>query len=108
MTKPFAAGWLDLREPYDRAARSRALLQSLTAWRQGRGRLQVVDLGAGTGANLRCTATALGGEQVIPAVALVKVRGLRETERSASLSCFHRLAPVARSSAWMAPESSLT
>ena len=63
MTKPFAAGWLDLREPYDRAARSRALLQSLTAWRQGRGRLQVVDLGAGTGANLRCTATALGGEQ---------------------------------------------
>lgn len=64
MTRPFAADWLDLREPYDRAARSRELLERLTAWRQGRGRLRVADLGAGTGSNLRCTANALGGEQV--------------------------------------------
>lgn len=63
MTRPFAADWLDLREPYDRRARSPDLLERLTAWRAGRGRLRVVDLGAGTGSNLRCTATALGGEQ---------------------------------------------
>lgn len=63
MTGAFVADWLDLREPYDRGARSRDLLERLAAWRTGRGRLRIVDLGAGTGSNLRCTAAVLGGEQ---------------------------------------------
>ena len=46
MTELFAADWLDLREPYDRGARSGDLLERLAAWRAGRESLRVVDLGA--------------------------------------------------------------
>ena len=63
MSEGFSADWLALREPYDATARSSALMGRLAAWRGGRGVLQVVDLGAGTGSNLRCAAAALGGEQ---------------------------------------------
>ncbi len=63
MSGAFATDWLDLREPVDAVARSRGLLDRLAAWRRLRGRLRVVDLGAGTGANLRWSASALGGEQ---------------------------------------------
>ncbi len=63
MTEPFAADWLDLREPYDRGARSGELLERLAAWRAGRESLRIVDLGAGTGSNLRCMSPALGGQQ---------------------------------------------
>ena len=52
-----------MREPYDLRARSAALLARLAEWRRGRGRLHIVDLGSGTGSNLRCTAPALGGAQ---------------------------------------------
>jgi SAM-dependent methyltransferase len=49
----FSAGWLALREPADRAARSmdlaRAVLETAPADRQ----LRVLDLGAGSGSNLR-------------------------------------------------------
>lgn len=55
----FASDWLALREPYDLAARSQRLLSELAAWAQARGRLAVVDLGSGTGSNLRGTAPHL-------------------------------------------------
>lgn len=63
MSEGFSADWLTLREPYDAAARSSALMGRLAAWRRGRGVLRLVDLGAGTGSNLRCAAAVLGGEQ---------------------------------------------
>lgn len=64
MSGAFAAGWLDLREPADAAAVSRPLLERLAGWwRAGGGRRRVVDLGAGTGANLRRTAAWLGPGQ---------------------------------------------
>lgn len=63
MSEGFSPGWLDLREPFDTAARNAALLERLAAWRRDRGPLHVVDLGAGTGANLRRTAPVLDGPQ---------------------------------------------
>jgi SAM-dependent methyltransferase len=59
----FAADWLALREPFDRAARAPALELSLALWARGRGELRVVDLGAGTGSNLRHLAPRLPVEQ---------------------------------------------
>jgi SAM-dependent methyltransferase len=64
----FSADWLALREPFDRAARnaSAALLDLQAAAVRLRGHdpvLRVVDLGCGTGANLRELAPRLGGAQ---------------------------------------------
>ncbi|MEZ5865120.1 MAG: hypothetical protein R3D25_14035 [Geminicoccaceae bacterium] len=59
----FAADWLALREPYDHAARSPDLFRRLAAWAAGRPQLRVVDLGSGTGSNLRATAPALACPQ---------------------------------------------
>ncbi len=56
----FAADWLTLREPADRAARDPALVAALADWAGGRP-LPVLDLGAGTGASLRALAGALPG-----------------------------------------------
>ncbi|MDM0039007.1 hypothetical protein QTH89_21415 [Variovorax sp. J22G21] len=64
----FSADWLALREPFDRAARAAT---PDAEWLHARGRragsrgqaLQVVDLGSGTGANLREIAPRLGGLQ---------------------------------------------
>ncbi len=47
----FSAGWLALREPADRRARSRQLATRFLAATAGAG--TIVDLGAGTGANAR-------------------------------------------------------
>lgn len=56
----FSADWLALREPYDAAARAAAPETSLALWAKGRaGPLRVLDLGAGTGANLRHLAPRL-------------------------------------------------
>lgn len=63
MSEGFSSDWLALREPYDRRSRSPMLLDRLAAWRRDRGRLRIVDLGSGTGSNLRGTAGALGGDQ---------------------------------------------
>ena len=63
MSEGFSADWLALREPCDAAARSPVLAERLRAWCHGRGPLRVLDLGAGTGANLRWTAPLLGGGQ---------------------------------------------
>ena len=64
----FSAEWLALREPFDHAARAATPdAQWLQApWRRAipKGQaLQVVDLGSGTGANLREIAPRLGGRQ---------------------------------------------
>lgn len=59
----FSADWLALREPADAAARSTALTADLLGWRRGREAIAVLDLGSGTGANLRYLAPRLGGRQ---------------------------------------------
>ncbi|AHE98219.1 class I SAM-dependent methyltransferase [Thioalkalivibrio paradoxus] len=59
MSGRFAAEWLSLREPADRRARSARLVAEVRRWSRGRDALNVVDLGAGTGANLRFLAPRL-------------------------------------------------
>ena len=55
----FDAAWLALREPIDQRSRAQLLLQPLCeAWRR-RGWSRVLDLGSGTGANLRYLAPRL-------------------------------------------------
>lgn len=59
----FSASWLELREPVDHRSRSHALLSPLQeAWAR-RGWSRVLDLGSGTGSNLRYLAPRLGGHQ---------------------------------------------
>lgn len=63
----FSAPWLRLREPYDLAARARAATgaearAALDRCRARRGG-HVLDLGCGTGANLRALAPSLGHDQ---------------------------------------------
>ena len=55
----FSSEWLALREPYDRSARATDLEQELARWAAGRSELRVVDLGSGTGSNLRHLAPKL-------------------------------------------------
>lgn len=55
----FSAEWLALREPYDRAARAKGLEAELARWAAGRTVLDIVDLGSGTGSNLRHLAPTL-------------------------------------------------
>lgn len=55
----FSADWLQLREGADARARNRDLASALSAWFALRPSLHVVDLGCGTGANLRATAPLL-------------------------------------------------
>ncbi len=62
----FSAHWLDLREPLDAASRAAGIYTGLVehlAIRQRRSRVAIIDLGAGTGANLRYAAPRLGGAQ---------------------------------------------
>ena len=70
MTESFSTDWLAQREPFDAAARAQA--DAALDWpsraaylRRGTrdGVLQVLDLGCGTGSNLRATALRLGGAQ---------------------------------------------
>ncbi|MFO8002938.1 class I SAM-dependent methyltransferase [Thioalkalivibrio sp.] len=63
MSGHFQADWLALREPADHQARSRALVQRLQAWCERRPCLQVLDLGSGTGSNMRFLAPRLSGDQ---------------------------------------------
>ena len=63
-TESFSADWLALREPADHRARAEALVPPLVRWWRARGaRGRVVDLGSGTGSNLRWLAPRLGGAQ---------------------------------------------
>jgi SAM-dependent methyltransferase len=64
---PFAADWLDLREPVDHRSRAAGLDQRLMDWLEARppqpGPRHVLDLGSGTGSNLRYLAPRLPGPQ---------------------------------------------
>ncbi|MDX2158158.1 MAG: class I SAM-dependent methyltransferase [Hyphomicrobiaceae bacterium] len=59
----FSPEWLALREPVDHRSRDPQLMQSLAATFADRPRLRIVDLGCGTGSNLRGTFRALPSEQ---------------------------------------------
>lgn len=59
----FSTDWLALREPADAAARSTRLTAALATRLLSRRPLAILDLGAGTGANLRHLAGPLGGDQ---------------------------------------------
>lgn len=61
MSESFDAGWLDLREPIDHASRAADLLPPLVEWWTVRGASTVLDLGCGTGSNLRYLARRLPG-----------------------------------------------
>jgi hypothetical protein len=59
----FSARWLALREPLDGAARSMALLDTLLQNMAPRGNWHIIDLGAGSGSNLRYLSPRLPGAQ---------------------------------------------
>ena len=59
----FNAEWLALREPVDRRSRALDLLPALQAAWRDRGGARIVDLGSGTGSNLRYLAPKLVGAQ---------------------------------------------
>jgi hypothetical protein len=61
--RAFDLAWLDLREPIDHRSRSEDLAQMLTRRFGHRASVSVLDLGSGTGSNLRATAPLLGAEQ---------------------------------------------
>jgi hypothetical protein len=58
----FSADWLALREPFDAAARAAALVAELRPHLTG-APLEILDLGAGAGSNLRYLAPLIGGAQ---------------------------------------------
>jgi hypothetical protein len=59
----FSAAWLDLREPADRAARASDVTRFVAATLDARTGSTVLDLGSGTGANLRYLVDHLPGDQ---------------------------------------------
>ena len=59
----FSPEWLALREPADHRARDGFLSMALAARLQSKPIVRVVDLGCGTGSNIRATYAALGREQ---------------------------------------------
>jgi SAM-dependent methyltransferase len=59
----FAPEWLALRETADARARHRGLVEALAARLGSRQHINVVDIGSGTGANLRALAPMLGKRQ---------------------------------------------
>jgi SAM-dependent methyltransferase len=89
----FIADWLALREPVDHRSRSDDLVAHLAEWWGPRARRRVLDLGSGTGSNLRYLAPRLPGEQEWTLVdrddalldratgAAVAVRGVARVER---------------------------
>jgi SAM-dependent methyltransferase len=60
----FAQDWLALREPVDHRSRAADLVVPLAEWWESHLSRRVLDLGSGTGSNLRHLAPRLPGEQV--------------------------------------------
>lgn len=63
MSSGFSTQWLALREGADHRSRSAALAERLARWARRRGAARVLDLGCGTGSNLRYLAPRLGPAQ---------------------------------------------
>jgi SAM-dependent methyltransferase len=59
----FSAGWLAMREPYDRVARNGAVLDAVAAAFADAPAAAVADLGCGTGATMRAIAPRLTARQ---------------------------------------------
>ena len=59
----FSAGWLALREPYDKRARNAAVLDAVAAAFARAPAVAVVDLACGTGATLRAIAARCRARQ---------------------------------------------
>ena len=59
----FSAGWLAMREPYDRAARNVEVADAVAAAFAGASGARVTDLGCGTGATMRAIAPRLPARQ---------------------------------------------
>jgi hypothetical protein len=59
----FSAGWLKLREPYDRRARNPAVLDAVAAWAAQRESVAVVDLACGLGSTVRAVTERLPRRQ---------------------------------------------
>lgn len=59
----FSPEWLGLREPADHAARDPGLVADLAAALSDRAEITIIDLGCGTGSNLRGLAPGLGARQ---------------------------------------------
>jgi hypothetical protein len=59
----FSSGWLALREPFDRRARSTAVLDAVAAWSAGKDSIAVVDLACGLGSTLRTVSGRLPRRQ---------------------------------------------
>src|SRR4051795_7503259 len=59
----FSAGWLTLREPYDRRARNAAVLGAVGTWAAQRSSVAVVDLACGLGSTLRAVSDRLPKRQ---------------------------------------------
>jgi len=59
----FSAGWLALREPYDRRARNVTVLKAVAARFRDQFSIAVVDLGCGTGSTLRAISPHLPAQQ---------------------------------------------
>ena len=59
----FSKDWLTLREPADHAARSKTQLDRFTQWCKPHDAIKLVELGAGTGSNLRYLMPRLGHNQ---------------------------------------------
>jgi hypothetical protein len=90
----FSAQWLALREPLDAASRSETLiarLVNLLVRPMSDSSLNVIDLGAGTGANFRYAAQRLGGAQewllVDEDASLLAAADVQLSERGAPPGC---------------------
>jgi hypothetical protein len=59
----FSAGWLELREPFDRSARDVAVIDAAVAALVGRPSVTVVDLACGTGSTFRAISSRLQARQ---------------------------------------------
>ncbi len=57
----FSTDWLALREPADQAARDEGLVAQLNGWAASRPKLQIIDLGSGTGSSFRALSPGLSG-----------------------------------------------